>query len=65
MPKSNYEVQKKHIYNWMQKNKEKYEEYSRQKGLLYYEKHKEEVLKKQKQYKRYINEAKRLRNIEI
>jgi hypothetical protein len=50
MQKSNYEVPKEHIYNWMKKNEEKYKQYSHQKGLLlFYEKHKAELLKKQKQ----------------
>lgn len=60
----NYEKNKVHIYNWTEKNREKWNELSRAKMKRYYERNKEE--KKQKCLSRYYynKECQIFRNID-
>ena len=48
MTKSNYEVMKKHIYKWIENNRDKVTEIQRKNASNYYENNKEMILTKRK-----------------
>jgi hypothetical protein len=57
--------QKKAIYNWVSKNREKFRTYCNKVQAQYYTDNKEMILIKKKKRERFQKEAKRLMNILI